>query len=122
MSLSITQRSIAIRAVYNPSDKVADVQTTNRHIASMESLISSLRNNAVAVFGDYNRPELRWVRNEDHSCLVDVAYSSLTQSNTALAEGMSANNMRQLNHMKNRFGNTLDLLFVNEELVDEFTI
>lgn len=120
VSLRMKRSSLAIGAAYIPPDKASDVQLTNRHITSMESVIP--KHDAVAVFGDYNRPGLRWIRNVNHTCSVDVTSSSLTQSNAALLDGMSSNNMWQLNYIKNCYGNTLDLLFVREELLNGLTI
>ncbi|XP_062715813.1 uncharacterized protein LOC134291708 [Aedes albopictus] len=122
VSLRTNRCNLAIGAVYIPPDKASDAQLINRHISCMESVMSSSKHDAAAVFGDYNRPGIRWIRHVDHTCSVDVACSSLTQSNVTLLDGMSSNNMWQLNDLKNQYGNVLDLLFVSEELVNVSTI
>ncbi|XP_055632797.1 uncharacterized protein LOC129773228 [Toxorhynchites rutilus septentrionalis] len=122
VSLSMSQCKLVIGAVYIPPDKASDVQLSNLHIDCMESVVLHSGHDSVAVFGDYNRPGLRWIRNDNSRCCVDLTISSITQSNSVLLDGMSSNNMWQMNCLKNHSGNTLDLLFVNEEITNYLTI
>lgn len=121
--LKLANCTLVIGAVYIPPDRSTDERFMKRYTDIVDGIVCSQGTETnVIVFGDFNLRTLRWTLANDGFCTVDHNATTLTGPITAFLDGMNLCNMRQLNCTKNHLGNTLDLVFVNEEIGDVFEI
>lgn len=75
-----------------------------------------------ALYGDFNQPNLFWTRANAGHVFPDPIQSSFPSHSSALLDGMALLDMRQMNALTNYRNRTLDLVFVNEEAVNNCEI
>lgn len=105
-----------IGVAYLAPDISSDVSTIDRHLSAVNTVTSAMRYGDVHVLlGDYNQPHLCWKRAPTGVVILDAEKSTFNTASSKFVDGMSFNNMRQLNTVTNVRDRTLDLLFINED-------
>lgn len=107
VSISCLTKELIVGVVYIPPR--SDVTVYNMHCASVEEILGGRADCSVAIFGDYNLPNVCW-SNDEFGVTVDSPPSHPAR---LVAESFAYLGLSQLNTVPNDRGVFLDLLFSN---------
>lgn len=109
VKLSLSNLAIIVYCSYvkpNPS-----FDTIQGHV-DLINLISYGTNDLLLVVGDFNLPDIDWIRNGDECNYIATNTTSPTAH--LLFDFMDMHNMKQLNNLPNIYGNLLDLFYSSD--------
>lgn len=109
IKLSLTDCNIYVICCYVPPN--SSLVIYEHFVSFFDSLLYNA-SDKVFVVGDFNLPNLSWIPKQDDISLVPVNVSS--QIEIAFIDSLQLQGFKQLNHVSNRYGKLLDLLFSSD--------
>lgn len=97
--------------VYAVYMRVFDHEVAMKHIANIRELCQRFGRHMIMVIGDFNMNSLRWMSDENEEYYLPM---NVNTNMECFLKGMHELSFFQLSNIKNKFGNVLDLVFVNE--------
>lgn len=114
--VSSGELTIYVGVLYLCPELAVDSTAMDQHIQSVSSISNHLTSKTRHIlFGDFNQPNLIWAQNDIGSVTINASESTFSGSSNTLLDGMVLHGMVQRNYVKNCFGRSLDLVFINEE-------
>lgn len=117
VAISTVDATLYVCVIYIPPDRVNDAVLVERHIESVNWIVSQMgpRDNVV-ILGDFNLSTITWHRNPSGVLFPNISRSSIGQTSRELLDGYSTARLNQMNGVENEYNRTLDLCYVSEEL------
>lgn len=106
------KRSIIIFCVYIPPNRATNIDAFNRVISAVKS-IEIGENDLIVLSGDFNLSKVRYEINDDNKL---VATNLKPKFVPSFFEELTSIGLKQINDLVNNKNNTLDLIFINEEV------
>lgn len=94
---------VYIYCLYMPGERKRDL--SSQHIKAINAIEYS-ENDTLIVIGDFNMPGIKWEKNDNGAGFQPKTENDMLQS-------LKSKQLHQLNNIKNKCGNVLDLVFVN---------
>ncbi|XP_055527331.1 uncharacterized protein LOC129719947 [Wyeomyia smithii] len=112
--LTLAGYSLFLCSVYIPPDRTRDLTLINTHSNLVNSIYEQAHpNDEVVVFGDFNFSGVKWRYSSNGFLFADPTASSFHDGIYNWLDCYSSNLLRQINHVNNENGRTLDLCFVS---------
>ena len=116
-------RKICIGVIYISPELADDSNNIEQHIKSSLTILTMLDpHDFFLMFGDYNQPGVRWKSAPSGHAYPDPVDSTFSTASSALLDGMSLANMKQMSVVTNTRNCTLDLLFVTDDAVANYHV
>ncbi|XP_055589490.1 uncharacterized protein LOC129741736 [Uranotaenia lowii] len=107
--------SFLIGTAYIPPEKSQDGSIIDQHVDGLSEVRLQHPSCSVILLGDFNQPQLTWIRGDSNSMVIDST-SVLTSASASLLDGMQLNGMDQRNSLRNSQNRTLDLVFTDDSI------
>lgn len=115
--------TVHLCVVYFPPDRVSDEFLIDKHINSLNWIISNLQaNDTIVILGDFNLSGTCWQSDSLGSFYPNTSLSSMHSVSRKLLDAYCTAGLRQMNGVHNEHNRLLDLCFVSEEMCSESSI
>lgn len=105
-----------IGVIYISPEQAMDSSNIEKHIECVSHVTDrSGPRDSILLLGDFNQPGLVWKTDFNDYFYPDPSESTFSRSSSALIDGMSLFNMKQLNPVVNHMNRKLDLVYCNEQ-------
>lgn len=123
VAIPSSNATLFVCVVYFPPDRVNDNTLIDKHLSSVNCIISQIgpKDNLV-VLGDFNLSGISWLNDSYGFYYPDPLNSSFGSASSCLIDTYLTAGLRQLNGIVNANSRTLDLCFLSEEFGPDCTL
>ncbi|XP_055604798.1 uncharacterized protein LOC129753030 [Uranotaenia lowii] len=116
VKVSYAQSSLLIGLAYIPPEKSQDSSVIGMHVEALSEARLQHPSSGIIFLGDFNQPQLMWVRTHSNNLVVDSA-TVLSMASASFLDGTVLNGMHQRNGIRNLQNRTLDLVFTDDSIL-----